>query len=91
LSGAPKVETVTALYDYSAQAEGDLSFKAGEVIEIVTRTANDNEWWTGRVGGGKVGQFPGRFFSFFRLSFFSFLLGSFTALFLGGGASSTDG
>lgn len=58
LSATPKVETVTALYDYAAQAEGDLSFRAGDVIEIVTRTANDNEWWSGRVGG-KTGQFPG--------------------------------
>ncbi|KAJ4306104.1 BAR adaptor protein Hob1 [Collariella sp. IMI 366227] len=62
LSAAPKVETVTALYDYSAQAEGDLSFRAGDVIEVLTRTANDNEWWTGSVGG-KQGQFPGEFIS----------------------------
>ena len=40
LAAAPKVETVTALYDYSAQAEGDLSFRAGDTIEIVSRTAN---------------------------------------------------
>jgi len=59
LSGVPGVETVTALYDYEAQAEGDLSFSTGEVIEIVQRTANDNEWWTGKVSG-RQGQFPGR-------------------------------
>ncbi|KAF2654601.1 reduced viability upon starvation protein, partial [Lophiostoma macrostomum CBS 122681] len=57
LSGAPAVETVTALYDYEAQAEGDLSFTAGDVIEIITRTQNDNEWWNGRVRG-RTGQFP---------------------------------
>ncbi|SPQ22236.1 ac91fe1d-6c14-4931-95dc-02791d6b805e [Thermothielavioides terrestris] len=60
LSGAPKPETVTALYDYAAQAEGDLSFRAGDVIEVVTRTANENEWWTGRLGG-RQGQFPGNY------------------------------
>jgi amphiphysin len=58
LSGMPAAETVTALYDYSAQAEGDLSFRAGDLIEIVTRTANDNEWWVGKLHG-KQGQFPG--------------------------------
>lgn len=58
LSGAPAVETVTALYDYEAQAEGDLSFTAGDVIEIVTRTQNDQEWWIGKIRG-KQGQFPG--------------------------------
>lgn len=60
LGGAPAVETVTALYDYAAQAESDLSFKAGDVIEIVQRTQNENEWWTGRVHG-KEGQFPGEY------------------------------
>ncbi|RKU44364.1 hypothetical protein DL546_001623 [Coniochaeta pulveracea] len=59
-SGAPAAETVTALYDYSAQAEGDLSFRAGDVIEIITRTPNDNEWWVGKLHG-KQGQFPGNY------------------------------
>lgn len=72
LSAAPPKETVTALYDYSAQAEGDLSFRAGDTIEIVTRTANENEWWTGRVHG-KQGQFPGWFFFFYFFSFFASL------------------
>ena len=56
-------ETVTALYDYEAQAHGDLSFSAGEVIEIVHRTDNQNEWWTGRVDG-REGQFPGKLYTY---------------------------
>lgn len=52
-------ETVTALYDYEAQAHGDLGFSAGDVIEIIHRTDNQNEWWTGRVDG-REGQFPGK-------------------------------
>jgi amphiphysin len=59
LSGVPNVETATALYDYEAQAEGDLSFTTGDVIEIVLRTQNDNEWWTGKCRG-RTGQFPCR-------------------------------
>lgn len=62
LSGAPAAETASALYDYEAQAEGDLSFSAGEIIEIVTRTANENEWWIGKIHG-KQGQFPGKYSS----------------------------
>ena len=63
----PPVETVTALYDYAAQAEGDLSFRVGDTIEVVSRTDNANEWWTGRLHG-KEGQFPGQYsFFFFRL------------------------
>ncbi|PMD23612.1 hypothetical protein NA56DRAFT_701012 [Hyaloscypha hepaticicola] len=60
LSGAPAAEKVTALCDYEAQAEGDLSFTAGDVIEIVTRTNNENEWWIGKLNG-KEGQFPGNY------------------------------
>ncbi len=60
LSGAPQAETVTALYDYEAQAEGDLSFMTGDVIEIISRTQNENEWWSGRVSG-RQGQFPGTY------------------------------
>lgn len=58
LSGAPQAETCTALYDYEAQAEGDLSFMTGDTIEITTRTQNENEWWSGRCNG-REGQFPG--------------------------------
>lgn len=60
LSGVPALETVTALYDYEAQAEGDLSFTTGDVIEITSRTQNENEWWNGKVHG-RQGQFPGNY------------------------------
>ena len=55
-----QAETVTALYDYEAQEHGDLSFSAGDVIEIVSRTNDPNQWWTGRVGS-RQGQFPGNY------------------------------
>ena len=57
-SGVPAAETCTALYDYEMQAEGDLSFRTGDVIEITHRTGNENEWWSGRLNG-RSGQFPG--------------------------------
>ncbi|RMZ35038.1 hypothetical protein D0859_00773 [Hortaea werneckii] len=53
------VETVTAKYAYEAQAEGDLTFAEGDVIEVVTRTDNENEWWVGRIHS-REGQFPGK-------------------------------
>ena len=58
----PQVETATALYDYEAQAEGDLSFSVGEVIRVVKRGATAEEWWTGDIGG-REGQFPGTYFT----------------------------
>jgi amphiphysin len=66
LSGVPAAETCTAVYDYEAQAELDISFKAGDVIEIIQRTANINEWWQGKCKG-KTGQFPGEFLNWLWL------------------------
>ncbi|KAI9680624.1 MAG: hypothetical protein M1817_004064 [Caeruleum heppii] len=60
LSGTPATPTATALYDYEAQAEGDLSFRAGETIEVVTKGASEMEWWVGRING-REGQFPGNY------------------------------
>jgi amphiphysin len=34
LSGVPAAEHVTVIYDYEAQAEGDLSFTSGDATEI---------------------------------------------------------
>lgn len=51
--------TCTALYDYTAQAQGDLTFSAGAVIEIV-ESGDPNAWWTGRYNG-QTGSFPGNY------------------------------
>lgn len=51
---------VVALYDYIAQAEGDLSFKRDDRIELVEKTANTNDWWTGKLRG-VTGVFPGNY------------------------------
>lgn len=41
------------------QDPNDLSFEAGEVIEIITETNAD--WWTGRSKAGKQGLFPSNY------------------------------
>lgn len=56
----PEPEYVTALYDFDAQAEGDLSFKTGDRIEVVTKTESQEDWWTGRLNGVQ-GVFPGNY------------------------------
>ncbi|ODV83547.1 hypothetical protein CANARDRAFT_203055 [[Candida] arabinofermentans NRRL YB-2248] len=53
-------ERCTALYDYTAQAQGDLSFTAGTVITIIQRTDDQNGWWTG-TANGVTGVFPGNY------------------------------
>lgn len=59
-AATPAVEYCTALYDYAPQAQGDLAMKAGDVVEIVQRTADANGWWTGKLNG-QVGVFPGNY------------------------------
>ncbi|KIM61959.1 hypothetical protein SCLCIDRAFT_852039 [Scleroderma citrinum Foug A] len=56
----PAPEYVTALYDFDAQADGDLSFKTGDRIEVVTKTESQEDWWTGRLNGAE-GVFPGNY------------------------------
>ena len=57
---SPQIPTAVALYDYEAQAAGDLSFMTGDVIEVTQKGATENEWWTGTLNG-RQGQFPGEF------------------------------
>ncbi|KAF7320137.1 Bar adaptor protein [Mycena kentingensis (nom. inval.)] len=56
----PTIQYVVALYDYAAQADGDLSFSTGDRIEIVERGASAEDWWTGRLHG-QQGVFPGNY------------------------------
>ncbi|KAE9409391.1 BAR-domain-containing protein [Gymnopus androsaceus JB14] len=56
----PKPQIVVALYDFAAQADGDLSFNTGDRIEIVEKTASAEDWWTGKLNG-QQGVFPGKF------------------------------
>jgi len=54
------IQHVRALYDYIAEADGDLSFKEGDMIEILEKTGNVNDWWKGRLHG-QVGLFPANY------------------------------
>ncbi|KAI0296673.1 BAR-domain-containing protein [Russula brevipes] len=54
------VKYVVALFDFAAQADGDLDFKVGDRIEVVERTQSTDDWWTGRLDG-RTGVFPGNY------------------------------
>ncbi|EKM60361.1 uncharacterized protein PHACADRAFT_246220 [Phanerochaete carnosa HHB-10118-sp] len=56
----PEKQYVVALYDFEAQADGDLDFKTGDRIEVVERTGSAEDWWTGRLRG-RQGVFPGNY------------------------------
>ena len=47
-----------ALYNFSAQRDGDLSFNLGD--EIIVLEKDDKGWWKGEVNG-KTGVFPSNY------------------------------
>jgi amphiphysin len=53
---------VIAVYDFEAQAPGDLSFRKDDKIEVLEQR-DVNDWWVGRIGG-RTGQFPGNYVRF---------------------------
>ena len=59
-SYGPKPTYVTALFDFQAQNEGDLSFQTGDHIELVQRTDSVEDWWTGKLNG-LSGVFPANY------------------------------
>ncbi|XP_055909295.1 mitogen-activated protein kinase kinase kinase-like isoform X3 [Eupeodes corollae] len=53
----------TALYDYEAQGEDELSLNRGQIVCVLSMDSNisgDEGWWTGKIGD-KVGIFPSNF------------------------------
>jgi len=44
-----------ALYEFEAEADGELSFKEGDTIRLKKKL--DENWFEGEIGG-KVGMFP---------------------------------
>ena len=48
------------MYDFEGSMPCDLSFKKGTVIEILTRTGSQNDWWEGQIHD-RVGIFPANF------------------------------
>ena len=59
-SWVPKkyVEKVTAIYDYNADEDDELSFTEGTIIYVLKKL--DGDWWEG-VMDGITGLFPGNF------------------------------
>ncbi|KAK6621321.1 hypothetical protein RUM43_011627 [Polyplax serrata] len=54
---------LTALFDYKAEGEDELSLRRGEIVEVLTKdvkVSGDEGWWTGKIGD-KVGIFPANF------------------------------
>lgn len=53
----------TAIYDYEASGEDELSLHRGEQVEVLSKDSKisgDEGWWTGKISD-KVGIFPSNF------------------------------
>jgi len=51
------IELYIAVYTYTSDEPGDLTFNEGDVISVVQA---DGDWWTGSIGQ-RSGIFPGNF------------------------------
>jgi len=60
-------EKVKAVYDYKAQDENELSFKANEIISVLRE--DESGWWHGESASGATGIFPSNFVESIDASF----------------------
>ncbi|KAI8811057.1 hypothetical protein BJ742DRAFT_798073 [Cladochytrium replicatum] len=60
VSAKASTQTVKAVYDYDASESSELSFRAGDTIEIIEATdASADAWWEGKLARtGRTGTFP---------------------------------
>jgi hypothetical protein len=49
-----------ALYNYRAQMKCDLEFRKGQMIQVMTRTDDQFDWWEGKIDD-KIGIFPANY------------------------------
>ena len=48
------VSVCTAMYDYEAHGDDELTLKCGDIIEVLSQDVNisgDEGWWTGKING----------------------------------------
>eukprot|EP01114_Cavostelium_apophysatum_P012463 TRINITY_DN2795_c0_g1_i1.p1 TRINITY_DN2795_c0_g1~~TRINITY_DN2795_c0_g1_i1.p1 ORF type:complete len:380 (-),score=74.39 TRINITY_DN2795_c0_g1_i1:499-1599(-) len=56
--GGGNTKKVKAMYDFRGENPGDLTFRKGDIIQVISESAESGpEWWKGEVGG-KRGSFP---------------------------------
>ena len=48
------------LHNYRAEMKCDLEFRKGQIIQIMTRSDSQNDWWEGRIED-RVGIFPANY------------------------------
>lgn len=59
-----EIQLCTALYDYEAKDEEELSLQRGTVIRILSKDSaisGTEGWWTGKIADDQIGIFPANF------------------------------
>lgn len=57
------LEFCKALYDFQSNTHGDLSFRKGDLVAILSKLEPNSEWWRGRTQEGRIGIFPRNYVS----------------------------
>ena len=52
------LEFCKAQFDYQSNTPGDLSFRKGDLVAILSKLEPNSEWWRGRTQEGRIGIFP---------------------------------
>ena len=56
---------VQALYNFKSEQRSDLEFRRGQMIQVMTRTDTQFDWWEGQLEG-RVGIFPANYVKIVR-------------------------
>ena len=64
-SDISNLEFCKALFDYNSNMPGDLGFRKGDLVAIISKNdvvSNEpSEWWSGRTHDGRMGTFPSNY------------------------------
>lgn len=58
-----KLQLVQACYNFKGEMKCDLEFRRGQVIQVITRTETQEDWWEGKLDD-RVGIFPANYVKF---------------------------
>lgn len=57
-SDISNLEFCKAQYDFLSDTPGDLPFRKGDLVAILSKLEPESEWWQGRTQEGRIGVFP---------------------------------
>ena len=55
-----RLPVAQAQYNYKGEMKCDLVFRKGQIIQVITRSETQNDWWEGKLDG-RVGIFPANY------------------------------